>query len=77
MDLPGGQVDKEQHIVCHQAIDRPDLRREEIRGDEHIHVGADKFLPGRRLLTTWSWGNAMTFQEITHGLVADVIAQVL
>jgi hypothetical protein len=36
---------------------------------------ADELLPRRGLLALWGWREAPTFENVTHRLVADVIAQ--
>jgi hypothetical protein len=37
---------------------------------------ADELMPGRGLPTLGGWGNTVTLQNVSHGLVTDGIAQV-
>ena len=39
-------------------------------------MDADKLAPGHSLLALRGWGNPIAFQDVPHGLVTDVIAQV-
>jgi len=39
-------------------------------------MDTDKLSPGRGFLALGGWGNAVAFQDIPHGLIADAIAQV-
>ena len=76
MHFPAAKVDEKQDVVRHEPAQRLDLSREKIRRHEHIHVCADTLRPGGRGLTLWSWGEAMTFQDVPHGLVTDGVPKV-
>ena len=73
--LPAGEVEKKEYVIGHQTGRCPDLGGETVGGNEQVHVQADKFRPRRGLLALWSWGNAMAFEHVAHGLSADRIAQ--
>ena len=77
MHLAAFQVNKEQHVVGNQSSARPHFGGEKIGRYQHRPMGADKFFPRRRFLSRQRWRNTMTFEDITHRLVADGVAQLL
>src|SRR6266478_7727759 len=64
MDPPTAQVDKKQHVVCHEPTQGPDLGGEEVGRDQHVHVRADKLLPRGRRLAFWSRGMLWRFRML-------------
>jgi len=75
VDLSGVELDQKQHIKRHQPAQCPHFRAEEVRGPQHVHVAADEFSPRRGRLALGSGGDTATFEDVAHGLIADVIAQ--
>ncbi len=69
-------VDEEEHVVRHEAGLRPDLRREEVGGCEHVHVCSYELLPRRGLLAVWRRRNPMALQHVPDGLIAHDVAKV-
>src|SRR5215813_14884169 len=75
MDRPGTDPDKEQHIIGDQPTPRPDLHREEIRRHEHTHMHPDELFPrGGGLALGGRW-DAVAFQDVAHGLVAEGVPE--
>src|SRR4029453_592224 len=66
---------KEEDVIRHQPTPCPHFGGEEVGGHEHIHMCADKLLPGRRLLTLWGRWNAAALEDIAHRLITDRVAQ--
>src|SRR5215467_5318965 len=76
VDLPGAQVDQKQHVIRHQPPQRPDLGGEKVGRDQHLHMRADKLRPRAGRLPLWSWRDAMTFENVAHGLVTKRVPEV-
>ena len=76
MDLSAAQMDEEDHVIRHESTECPHLGRKEISGHKDVHVGADKLLPRRGRLALGSRRDAVALEDVTHGLVADRIAEV-
>ena len=68
MNLPATQVDEKEHVVGHQATQRPDLGGEKVGRDQHVHMCADELLPGGGRLALWRRGETVALQDIAHGL---------
>ena len=47
--FPAAQMDEKQDVIRHQPTQCPDLGREEVGGDQDVHVRADELLS-----TSWS-----------------------
>src|SRR5229473_7244959 len=69
-------MDEKEDVIRHEPTQRPDLGGKEVGRHEDVHVRADKLFPRRGGLALWRWRNAMTLEDVAHGLVADRIAQV-
>src|SRR5205085_79832 len=74
--LPTREVDEKEHVVRDQACRCPDLSGEEVRGDQHLHMRADKLLPCGRRLALGSRCDAMALEDVAYCLVTDREAQV-
>ena len=64
VDPPTPQVDEKQDVIRHQPAERPYLRGEEVRCDEHVHVRANEGLPGARLFALRGWLDTMALENI-------------
>jgi hypothetical protein len=49
---------------------------EKVRGHQHIHMGTDELSPSRGLLALGGGRKPMAFQDVSHRLVTDTIAQI-
>src|SRR5664280_1984319 len=50
------QLDKEQHVVGNQALERKHFHRKEIRSHQNIHMSADEIFPAGRMLSFGAGG---------------------
>jgi hypothetical protein len=62
------QMDKEQHIICHQTSPTEYFNRKEIATGQHIHVSREEILPGRNLTSFGSRSDAVPPEDVLHGL---------
>src|SRR5439155_9007447 len=76
MHLTAAQMDEKQHVMRYELTQRPHLGGKEVSRDQNVEMRADEFLPRRGGHTLWSCWEAMPFQDVTHGLVTDRIAQI-
>ena len=53
LDLPGGQSDREEHVVSNQTDSSPDLDREEVSRRKHVPMAPKEFFPSA-LALVWS-----------------------
>src|SRR5262249_10563301 len=60
----------------HQPTQRPDLSSEEVSGDQYIQMRTNKLLPRGGRLALWRRRDAMSLQDIAHGLVTDGVPEV-
>src|SRR5262245_24977203 len=70
------QVDKKQHAVRHKPAQCPDLGCEEVSGNKHVQMRANKLLPCGRGLALWRWWHAMALENVAYGLVISGTPQV-
>jgi hypothetical protein len=70
------QMNEEQDVIRHQATPCEDLDGEEIDASQHRHMRLNKLLPRRGLAPFRRRRNAVALQNIPHGLVRDLIAEV-
>src|SRR5439155_7272391 len=71
-----GRFHGEEQVQGHQALLRPDLEGGEIDGSEHVPVRLDKGLPGRVLLASWRWFDAVPAQDVGNGGAGNDVPQV-
>src|ERR1051326_2243182 len=76
VDLSGAPVDKKQHVIRHQPTQRPDVSGEKVGRDQHLHMRADTLCPRGGRLPLWSWRDAMTFENVAHGLGTERVPEV-
>ena len=60
------QFNEKEHVKRHHPAQRPHFRGEEVRGDQQVQMGADKFFPSRCLLALGSSRQATAFEDIAH-----------
>ena len=70
------QMNEEQNVIGHQATPSEDLHGEEVDPGQHGQMRLNKFLLRRGLAPFRRRGNAVAFQNIPHGLVRDLMAEV-
>jgi len=52
----------------------PNFTPEEVSGQQDIEMEPDELLPRHSRFALRGWWDAVTFQDVTHRLVADAIA---
>ena len=76
VDAAGLELHDEQQIEGDQAAFRPDFHRREVDGRQHVPVGLDEGRPRRLSLSLTCRFDAVLFQDVTDGLVGDLVAEV-
>ena len=77
LDAPCGQVHDHEHVVGHQTMPCCHLHREKVRRSKHLPVQLEKLRPAHARLTALRGGlHVVTTQDIAHGDLVDVMAEV-
>ena len=69
-------VNEEQDVVRHQPAPGQHLHGEEVGTGQHVDVRLDELLPGRRATPLRRWSEVVPAQDVAHGLVRDLMAQI-
>jgi hypothetical protein len=69
------EMEETQEGRDQQSKPVPDLSIEKVRSPQHLQVETDKLPPRGRLLALWGRRNTMTLEDVPHGLITDLIAQ--
>jgi hypothetical protein len=62
-------VDKEQHVIRHEATPGEDFDGEEIRAAKDCHMRSDEILPGCVLAAFRRRGDALPLENVSDGLI--------
>ena len=76
MDTTSGDFQNEQQIESDQTAFSPDFDGREVNGTQNVPVGFEKSLPGALPLSLRCRLDAVGFQDVSDGLIGDVVAQV-
>src|ERR1035438_6667459 len=61
---PTLQLDKEQHVVGNQALERKHFHREKIRSHQNIHMSADEIFPTGRVFSFGGRRDSVATQDV-------------
>ena len=65
-----------EHVVRHQSARRPHFRCEKVDRGQDFHVRTDEFTPAHCASPLRRRCNVVSFQNIGHGLVAHLVAEI-
>ena len=71
------QLHHDQQMKCHQSALGPDFNGGEINRHQHVPVGFEERGPRGLPLSERSRFDAVGFQDIAHGLIGDLVAEVI
>ncbi|MDP9174571.1 MAG: hypothetical protein M3O30_11990 [Planctomycetota bacterium] len=75
VDLSAADMDEEEAVVGYQAESGPNFGGEEVGGEQAIRMGTDEVGPTCLALPMRRWVDAMFFEDVFDGLMADVVIQ--
>ena len=76
MDGAATDVEAEEYAREHHLQPCPHRIGEEVRSQQDIEMATDELPPRHGRFALRGWGDAVTFQDVAHCLVAHTIAQV-
>jgi len=76
IDVLATEADATEEKSHQQPQPMPYLAGEEVSGSQHVHMYTDELPPRHGLFALRSWWDAVPFQDVADGLVADRITQV-
>ena len=76
VDVLATEADATEERSNQQPQPTPYLAVEEVSSSQHVHMYTDELPPRHGLFALRSWWDAVPFQDVAYGLVADRITHV-
>ncbi len=76
LDGPGRMVDHEEGMMRHQPAERPDLGREEVRGEDGRRMRLQEGPPRGSLAAVWGGIDPVPTEDVAHGVRRHGVTEV-